>query len=108
MTGQAVRAHRRNDWTDSPPICTRPAADRCHDPRLDLAAATITTLLARTLSAGEPTPAHLHVASIISDIWLANLLAVVSGRLSAADARDRIDRATRRVVDRATRHPQTP
>ncbi|MGC7260143.1 TetR/AcrR family transcriptional regulator, partial [Mycobacteroides abscessus subsp. abscessus] len=56
---------------------------------LDLAAATITTLLARTLSAGEPTPAHLHVASIISDIWLANLLAVVSGRLSAADARDR-------------------
>ena len=35
-------------------------------------------------------------------------LAVVSGRLSAADARDRIDRATRRVVDRATRHPQTP
>lgn len=75
---------------------------------LDLAAATITTLLARTLSAGEPTPAHLHVASIISDIWLANLLAVISGRLSAADARDRIDRATRRVVDRATRHPQTP
>lgn len=75
---------------------------------LDLAAATITTLLARTLGAGEPTPAHLHVASIISDIWLANLLAVISGRLSAADARDRIDRATRRVVDRATRHPQTP
>ncbi|MDW5614916.1 hypothetical protein R6244_28995 [Mycolicibacterium sp. D5.8-2] len=47
-------------------------------------------------------------AGIISDIWLANLLAVISGRLSAADARDRIDRATRRVVDRATRHPQTP
>lgn len=74
---------------------TRAAAE------LDSAAATIHTLLARTLSAGPPTPAHLVVAGVISDIWLANLLAFISGRVSAEETRDRIDRAIQRLLDNA-------
>jgi len=80
---------------------TRAAAE------LDSAAATIHTLLARTLSAGEPTPAHLVVAGVISDIWLANLLAFISGRVSAEEARDRIDRAVHRLLDSAA-HSEEP
>lgn len=74
---------------------------------LDSAAATINALLARTLSAGEPTPAHLVVAGIISDIWLANLLAFISGRVSAEETRDRIDRAIQRLLDSAA-HSEEP
>jgi hypothetical protein len=44
------------------------------------------------------------VAGIISDIWLANLVAFSGHRATAADTRgDRIDRATRRVVTSAAR-----
>ncbi|KUI24053.1 MULTISPECIES: TetR family transcriptional regulator [Mycobacteriaceae] len=68
---------------------------------LDRAAAVIQTLLARTLSGGEPAPTDLHIAGVISDIWLANLVAFSGHRASAADTRDRIDRATRRLLSRA-------
>ena len=68
---------------------------------LDRAAAVIQTLLARTLSGGEPAPTDLHIAGLISDIWLANLVAFSGHRASAADTRDRIDRATRRLLSRA-------
>lgn len=74
---------------------TRAAAE------LDRAAAAIETLLARTLAGGEPTPADLRVAGIVADIWLANLVAFISDRVSAAETRNRIDRAARRVVHRA-------
>ncbi|BBY90714.1 HTH-type transcriptional repressor KstR [Mycobacterium gallinarum] len=74
---------------------TRAAAE------LDRAAAAIETLLARTLTGGEPAPADLRVAGIIADIWLANLVAFIGDRLSAAETRGRIDRATRRVVHHA-------
>ncbi|SUE94947.1 TetR family transcriptional regulator [Mycolicibacterium tokaiense] len=70
---------------------------------LDRAADEIQILLARTLRGGEPTPTDLHVAGIISDIWLANLVAFSGHRATAADTRDRIDRATRRVVTSAAR-----
>ena len=81
---------------------TRAAAE------LDRAAAAIETLLARTLAGGEPTPADLRVAGIVADIWLANPVAFLSDRVSAAETRDRIDRATRRVVHQANAGSITP
>jgi AcrR family transcriptional regulator len=75
---------------------------------LDRAAAAIETLLARTLAGGEPTPADLRVAGIIADIWLANLVAFIGDRVSAAETRDLIDRATRRVVHRANADSAAP
>lgn len=83
------------------------AADTRAAAELDSAAATIHTLLARTLSAGPPTPTHLVVAGIISDIWLANLLAFISGRVPAEETRDRIDRAVHRLLDTAA-HSEEP
>lgn len=63
------------------------------------AAAVIERLLARALAGGKPTPLDQRVAGLIADIWLANLRAFIGQRASAADTRDRIDRATRQVLD---------
>ena len=81
--------------------------DAAHE--LDLAATVIERLLARALSGATPTPADRQVAAVIADIWLANLIAFVGGRASATDTRDRIDRATARILDRtpaATNNPE--
>lgn len=63
------------------------------------AAAAIEHLLACTLVGGQPSDADRRVAEVIADIWLANMRAFVGGRASASQTRDRIDRATRRLVD---------
>ncbi len=63
------------------------------------AAAVIEHLLARTLNGGTPSPLDQRVAQVIADIWLANMIALIGERASAADTRERIDRATRRVLD---------
>jgi AcrR family transcriptional regulator len=74
-------------------------ADTTAAAAVNLAAAVIERLLARTLSGGIPAPVDQRVAEVIADIWLANLTAFIGQRASAADTRDRIDRATRRVFD---------
>lgn len=66
------------------------------------AAAVIERLLARTLSGGKPAPSDQRVAEVIADIWLANLTAFIGQRASAADTRERIERATRRVLHSLT------
>lgn len=63
------------------------------------AAAVIERLLARTLGGGKPDPLDQRVAEVIADIWLANLTAFIGQRASATETRDRIERATRRVLD---------
>lgn len=63
------------------------------------AAAVIERLLARTLGGGKPDPLDQRVAEVIADIWLANLTAFIGQRATAAETRDRIERATRRVLD---------
>ncbi|OBJ36587.1 hypothetical protein A5630_06980 [Mycolicibacterium mucogenicum] len=67
---------------------------------LDIAATVIERLLARALSDTTPTRTDQNAAAVIADIWLANLIAFVGGRASAADTHDRIDRATGRILDR--------
>ena len=67
---------------------------------LDIAATVIERLLARALGDTTPTRTDQNVAAVIADIWLANLIAFVCGRASATDTRDRIDRATGRILDR--------
>ncbi|GAB4939656.1 hypothetical protein MAHJHV55_53810 [Mycobacterium avium subsp. hominissuis] len=40
----------------------------------------------------------IRLASLIADVWLANLIAVIGGRIDADLARERIDRTTRQLV----------
>jgi hypothetical protein len=110
---ERLTSHLHDRWQREPLLTdamTRAfaVADTRAAAELDSAAATIHTLLARTLSAGEPTPTHLVVAGLISDIWLANLLAFISGRVSAEETRDRIDRAVHRLLDSAAAHSEEP
>ncbi|MCT7369811.1 TetR family transcriptional regulator [Mycolicibacterium llatzerense] len=77
---------------------------------LDIAATVIERLLARAFSGTTPTRTAQNLAAVIADIWLANLIAFVCGRASATDTRDRIDRATDRILDRppvATNNQET-
>lgn len=63
------------------------------------AAAMIEHLLAATLGGGQPSDLDRRVAEVIAAIWVANITAFVGGRASASQTRDRIDRATRRLLD---------
>ncbi|UMB70028.1 TetR family transcriptional regulator [Mycobacterium paraterrae] len=76
-------------------------ANTCAAGELDHAAAVIERLLATAVCGGPPTAGHHRVAALIADIWLANLRAFIGGRASADATRDRIDRATRLLIDRA-------
>ncbi|WP_163795378.1 MULTISPECIES: TetR family transcriptional regulator [Mycolicibacterium] len=100
---ERLTGHLHDRWQSNPSLTAAMTrafaiADTSAAAELDRAAAEIQVLLARTLKGGEPTPTNLHVAGVISDIWLANLVTFSGHRASAADTRDRIDRATRRVV----------
>lgn len=75
-------------------------ADTCAAGELDHTAAVIERLLASALCGGPPTAAHHQVAALIADIWLANLRAFIGGRASAEATRDRIDCATRLLIER--------
>ena len=79
-------------------------ADTTTADAVNQAAAVIEHLLARTLSGGIPRPADERVAELIADIWLANLTAFIGQRASAAQTRDRIDRATQRLLDNLAVH----
>lgn len=65
---------------------------------IEHAAAVIEDMLARTLGGPAPTAHDRDVASLIADVWLANLIAVISGRIDAGQARERIDRTARQLT----------
>ncbi|MCP3811167.1 TetR family transcriptional regulator [Mycobacteriaceae bacterium Msp059] len=58
----------------------------------------IDDMLARAIGGPTPSEHDRSVAAVIGDIWLANLLAVISGRVDRDQARARIDRTTRWIV----------
>lgn len=48
-------------------------------------------MIARALNDGEPTEEQLAIARVISDVWLANLVAWVTRRASATDVAQRLE-----------------
>lgn len=56
------------------------------------------SLLARALGDGRPTEDHYHLARLIGDVWLSNLLAWSTQRASAAQVSARLDRAIRLLI----------
>ena len=53
---------------------------------------------ARAMGDGEPTADQDHVARVISDVWLSNLLAWLTRRASATDVSKRLDLAVRLLI----------
>nr|WP_231997189.1 TetR family transcriptional regulator [Mycobacterium sp. 1245111.1] len=73
-------------------------ADTTAADEVDRATGVIARVLARALSGGEPSPNHLLIAGLLCDIWLANLTRFIGKRVSADEARNNIDRATRLIL----------
>ena len=56
------------------------------------------SMFARAMSDGEPTEDQYHIARVISDVWLSNLLAWLTRRASATDVAKRLDLAVRLLI----------
>jgi AcrR family transcriptional regulator len=55
-------------------------------------------LLARSMSGGRPTEDQYHLAQVICDVWLSNLLAWSTERASATEVSTRLDLAIRLLI----------
>ena len=59
----------------------------------------IDSMFARAMAAdGEPTEDQFHIARVLSDVWLSNLLAWLTRRASATDFTTRLDLAVRLLL----------
>ena len=58
----------------------------------------IDSMFARAMSDGEATDDQFHIARVISDVWLSNLLAWLTRRASANDVSKRLDLAVRLLL----------
>jgi AcrR family transcriptional regulator len=56
------------------------------------------SMFARAISDDDPAEEHYHVARVISDVWLSNLLAWLTRRATPADVSKRLDLAVRLLV----------
>ena len=56
------------------------------------------SMLARTVGGPTHGSCERQIAGVIADIWLANLMAFVVGRATAAEARERIDRGLQCIL----------
>ena len=61
------------------------------------------SMFARAMSDGEPTEDQYHIARVISDVWLSNMLAWLTRRASATDVSKRLDLAVRLLIGDADR-----
>lgn len=57
-------------------------------------------MFARAMNDGEPTDEQLAIARVISDVWLSNLVAWVTGRASATDVANRLELTVRLLLGR--------
>jgi len=74
-------------------------ADASVAAEVDTVSRLVDSMFARALFAGDPTEDQLAVARVISDVWLANLVAWVTRRASATDVADRLDLTARLLLN---------
>jgi TetR/AcrR family transcriptional regulator, cholesterol catabolism regulator len=66
-------------------------ADASAAAEVDTVAGLMDRIFARAFTDGEPTDEQLAIARVISDVWLANMVAWVTRRASAADVAARLE-----------------
>ncbi|MDX1885816.1 TetR family transcriptional regulator [Mycolicibacterium sp. 120270] len=98
-----LTARLHSDWQRDPQLTeamTRACvfADATAASAVNQAADEIERLLVKTLGGGDPTDHQRQIAGLIADVWLANRAAYISKRVTAAEARDQIDRAVRLLL----------
>jgi TetR/AcrR family transcriptional regulator, cholesterol catabolism regulator len=66
-------------------------ADASAAAEVDTVGRLMDRMFARALTDGEPSEEQLAISRVISDVWLANLVAWVTRRASATDVADRLE-----------------
>ncbi|HLS00150.1 MAG TPA: cholesterol catabolism transcriptional regulator KstR [Mycolicibacillus parakoreensis] len=92
------RATQRNPLLTEAMTRAYAFADASAAAEVDHVEKIIDSMFARAMADGAPTEDQYHIARVISDVWLSNLLAWLTRRASAADVAKRLDLAVRLLV----------
>jgi TetR/AcrR family transcriptional regulator, cholesterol catabolism regulator len=98
MLSRLNRAMQRNPLLTEAMTRAFVFADASAAGEVDHVGKLMDTMFARAMSDGEPTEDQFHIARVISDVWLSNLLAWLTRRASATDVSKRLDLAVRLLI----------
>ncbi len=98
MVGKLIRAMQRNPLLTEAMTRALVFADASAAGEVDHVGKLMDSMFAHAMSDGEPTEDQYHIARIISDVWLSNLLAWLTRRASATDVTKRLDLAVRLLI----------
>ena len=98
MVGKLNRAMQRNPLLTEAMTRAYVFADASAASEVDQVEKLIDSMFARAMADGEPTEDQYHIARVISDVWLSNLLAWLTRRASATDVSKRLDLAVRLLI----------
>ncbi len=98
MVGKLNRAMQRNPLLTEAMTRAFVFADASAAGEVDHVGKLMDSMFARAMSDGEPTEDQYHIARVISDVWLSNLLAWLTRRASASDVSKRLDLAVRLLI----------
>jgi TetR/AcrR family transcriptional regulator, cholesterol catabolism regulator len=98
MVGKLNRAMQRNPLLTEAMTRAFVFADASAAGEVDHVGKLMDSMFARAMSEGEPTEDQYHIARVISDVWLSNLLAWLTRRASASDVSKRLDLAVRLLI----------
>ena len=84
MVGRLNRAMQRNPLLTEAMTRAFVFADASAAGEVDHVGKLMDSMFARAMSEGEPTEDQFHIARVISDVWLSNLLAWLTRRASAS------------------------
>ena len=105
MVGKLNRAMQRNPLLTEAMTRAYVFADASAASEVDHVEKLIDSMFARAMADGEPTEDQYHIARVISDVWLSNLLAWLTRRASATDVSKRLDLAVRLLIGDTERRP---
>lgn len=98
MVGRLNRAMQRNPLLTEAMTRAFVFADASAAGEVDHVGKLMDSMFARAMSEGEPTEDQCHIARLISDVWLSNLLAWLTRRATATDVSKRLELAVRLLV----------
>ena len=98
MVGKLNRAMQRNPLLTEAMTRAFVFADASAAGEVDHVGKLMDSMFARAMSDGEPTEDQYHIARVISDVWLSNLLAWLTRRASATDVGKRLHLAVRLLI----------
>jgi len=98
MVGKLNRAMQRNPLLTEAMTRAFVFADASAAGEVDHVGKLMDSMFARAMADGDPTEDQYHIARVISDVWLSNLLAWLTRRASATDVSKRLDLAVRLLI----------